>query len=106
MAFGIGTNTEAADRGEIRGTQEDIACGCWFTSKGNTIPQYIKYRDGEGVIHGISNIRVLYSERQNFCGIPMMTYSCSAEAEGQEYRFTLLFHLEECRWKLMWQRDP
>ena len=34
MSFGIGTNTQMADFGFIRGKQKEIACQCWFTSKG------------------------------------------------------------------------
>lgn len=100
--FGIGVNTEKTESGEIRGRQEDIACGCWFTSQGNTLPKYVKYQDAEGMIHSVTNIQVLYSERKNYCGIPMMLYSCRAEDAEREYRFRLLFHLEECRWKIIW----
>ena len=103
MAFGIGINTEAPDRGPVRGKQEDIACGCWFTSRGNMFPKFIKYEDEDGVIRSISNIEVLYSEKENFCGIPMMSYACRTVAEGREYFFTLLFHQTECRWKSVWK---
>lgn len=103
MAFGIGTNTQKADHGSIRGRQEDIACGCWFTSKGNMLPKFIKYQDGEGMIHTITGIEVLYCEKQNFCGIPMVSYSCRTVQGEREYFFTLLYHLEECKWKIIWQ---
>ena len=33
MAFGIGINNENQDAGMILGSQQDIACECWFTQK-------------------------------------------------------------------------
>ena len=29
MAFGIGTNSQAADAGMVRGKQKEVACECW-----------------------------------------------------------------------------
>lgn len=103
MAFGIGMNTQTADKGTIRGRQEEAACGCWFTSTGRAIPKLVKYQDSEGILHCISDIEVLYSEKQNFCGIPMISYRCRAADGGKEYHFTLLFHLEDSRWNIIWE---
>ena len=46
-AFGIGTNTNRKDItiNEVQGKQVEVACDCWFSRKGKTIPQYIKYED-------------------------------------------------------------
>ena len=71
MAFGIGVNTEHPDRGKWQGRQEDVACDCWFSSTGMTIPA--------------------------------TEYRCSSLYEGVEYRFRLIFHMEDCRWKLIWE---
>ena len=48
MAFGIGINNENQDAGMIRGSQQDIACECWFTQKGKIIPLMIKVQDEDG----------------------------------------------------------
>lgn len=45
MAFGIGTNTQEADAGQVQGTQREIACECWFTSTGKIIPRMLKIKD-------------------------------------------------------------
>ena len=50
MAFGIGINNENQDAGMIRGSQQDIACECWFTQKGKIIPLMIKVQDEDGEI--------------------------------------------------------
>ncbi len=101
MAFGIGINTEQPDTGKVKGRQQSIACDCWFTSQGKVIPRWIKYEDEEGVIQILPNIRVISSEKKRYCGISMMEYQCSAEVEGREYLFRLLFNYEECTWKLL-----
>ena len=51
MAFGIGINNENQDAGMIRGSQQDIACECWFTQKGKIIPLMIKVQDEDGEIN-------------------------------------------------------
>ncbi|MGI6070067.1 MAG: hypothetical protein ACOYBE_06525 [Blautia sp.] len=103
MAFGIGVNTERPDLGPLRGPQEDVACDCWFSSTGNTIPRMIKYQDKEGQIHRLEGIRVREIRRHRRCGISMVEYKCSVCVEGQEYKFLLMFHMEACQWKLIWE---
>lgn len=103
MAFGVGVNTGKADGGKIKGRQEAVACGCWFTSQGNTLPKYIKYQDEEGMSRGISDIEVLYSQKQNYCGIPMVEYVCRGVTQGMRRGFRLFFHLEECIFKIVWE---
>ena len=46
--FGIGTNTQDKDAGAIKGKQIEIACECWFTKSGRTMPLLIKFQDEEG----------------------------------------------------------
>ena len=58
MAFGIGTNTQAADAGVVRGRQKDIACQCWFTSTGEIMPLMLKVKDEDGEIRAIKEITV------------------------------------------------
>ena len=103
MGFGIGLHTQKPDQGEMRQKPEDIACGCWFTSQGRAIPKLIKYKDQEEKIHCVSEIEVLYAQKQNFCGIPTMMYSCRTVLNGQEYRFRLFFYQEDYTWKIVWE---
>ena len=105
MAFGIETNTELTEARPLTGKQEVIACDCWFSSTGNTIPHMIKYQDAEGMIHSIGNIQIHTKEKKRFCGISVMEYQCSSVLEGQCYEFRLLFHLEECKWKIVWNTN-
>lgn len=102
MGFGVGIYRNLTDKGSIQGKLMEVACGCWFTSKGRTFPKLVKYEDEEGIICRIEDIDVLYSEKVYYCGIPMMTYACRAEHEGREYEFKLFYHTEENRWLLQW----
>lgn len=104
MGMGIGTNTQKPDEGEIKGIQEEIACGIWFTSTGRTIPKMIKFMDHEGVLQVIDNIRILKMEKKYYCGIPLMEYNCSTLVGNQEYLFKLYYYLEDCIWKIEWKK--
>lgn len=105
MAFGIGVNMEHPDGGPVRGRQEDVACDCWFTSKGDTIPRLVKYQDKEGIIHCLEGIQVREMQKLRRCGIPVAEYKCSTILQGIEYRFRLIFHMEACQWKIVWESD-
>lgn len=102
MPFGIGTNTEKANAGQIRGRQKEIAVDCWFTSKGNTIPRMFKYQDGDGMIHTVRNIRILQKEEKNYSGIPTLEYRCVIEECSRCQELKLIFFMEEHRWVLVW----
>ena len=39
MGFRLGDIADHTDNGTLRGIQREIACECWFTSKGKTIPK-------------------------------------------------------------------
>lgn len=101
--FGIGTNTEKPDQGKLTGEFRSVACGCWFTSKGRSFPKMVKYEDEEGCIQTIQDIEVVHSEKKYYCGIPMMSYVCRTVIGEMEYYFTLLYHVEESQWKLLWK---
>ena len=60
-------------------------------------------QDEEGMIRGISDIEVLYSQKQNYCGIPMVEYVCRGVTQGMRRGFRLFFHLEECIFKIVWE---
>lgn len=45
MGFRLGDIADHTDNGTLRGIQREIACECWFTSKGKTIPKIIKVMD-------------------------------------------------------------
>ena len=58
MAFGIGTNSQKADAGPIRGKQREIGCYCWFTNKGKMMPTMLKVQDEDGEIITVRQIKV------------------------------------------------
>ena len=64
MGFRLGDIADHTDNGTLRGIQREIACECWFTSKGKTIPKIIKVMDEEGMLHTIREIQLLTSEEK------------------------------------------
>ena len=48
MAFGIGTNTQAADAGPVKGNQSDVACLCWFDKTRKIIIELQDYNHKTG----------------------------------------------------------
>ena len=83
MSMGIGTNAQNPDEGELTRELEQIACGVWFTSTGRTIPQMVKYQDGEGLIHSITHIHVQKQAEKYYCGIPIQEFCCSTIVEWE-----------------------
>ena len=58
MAFGIGTNTSTPNAGEVKGSQWEVACDCWFTADGDLLPRYIKVKDEDGEIRTIKQLQI------------------------------------------------
>ena len=76
MAFGIGTNTQKADPGFIKGKQREIACQCWFTSKGRVTPLMLKIEDEDGEIRTVRQIHVLSQEEKKYAGVRSLEFDC------------------------------
>ncbi len=76
----------------------DVACDCWFTSRGETMPRALKFPDENGIMRMVKEIQVLSSEKKYYCGIPAVEYDCRIAFEGKWMPVRLVFYLEECRW--------
>lgn len=98
--FGIGINAQGTNSGSMRGRHMDVACQCWFTSKGDTTPLVIKFMDPNGEVQTVRNIHVNYKEEKNYDGISSVEYDCSIFVNEREYPVKLLFFKEECRWMM------
>lgn len=99
----VGIYEQRPDAGEIKGVQEPVACGVWFTSTGRAIPKAVKFQDAEGQLHMLKEIQVLSWEEKYYCGIPSVEYECET-AEGQKrIPFRLLFYPERREWKILWK---
>lgn len=105
MGMGIGINAEEPDAGAIRGHQEPVACGVWYTSTGTAIPKLLKFQDDNGEIHTLTNLHVLSCEKKNYCGIPTLEYECDVMLRSRRYRFHLLFYIERQEWKVLWKNQ-
>lgn len=100
MAFGIGVNTGNADAGDVKGTQKEIACECWFTSTGKIVPLMLKVKDEDGEIRVIRQIEVHSQERKMYAGIPSTEFDCTLTILEQTIRARLIYYQTESRWVL------
>ena len=103
MAFGIGTNTQKADSGFIKGKQREIACHCWFSSKGKVIPLMLKIEDEDGEIRTIRQIEVLSQEEKRYAGVRSLEFDCIITIMEQKIGVQLIYYKEENRWVLAYR---
>lgn len=100
-AFGIGTNVDAIENGELRGRQIEIACKAWFTSRGEASPLSFKFQGDDGLIQTIHDVHVVCSEDKYYSGIPSREYRCRAIIGGLVHEFKLIFYVETCKWVMV-----
>ena len=100
MIFNTGSVIEQTENGILPSIQQEIACDCWFTSTGRSIPRTIKVMDTHGRYHVFRNIRVLYSEEKVYSGIPTVEHLCQFEIYGKLVTVKLIFTKETCRWSI------
>ena len=103
MAFGIGTNTQKADAGFIKGKQREIACQCWFTSKGKVTPLMLKIEDEDGEIRTVRQIQVLTQEEKKYAGVRSLEFNCIITILEQKIDVQLIYYKEENRWVLIYR---
>ena len=103
MAFGIGTNSQMADAGPVKGKQREIACQCWFTSKGKVTPLMLKIQDEDGEIRTIRQIQVLSQEEKMYAGIASLEFDCIVTIMGQQINVQMIYYKEENRWVLVYR---
>ena len=103
MAFGIGTNTQKADSGVVRGKQREIACQCWFTSKGRITPLMLKIQDEDGEIRTVKQIQVHSQEEKMYAGVASVEFDCTITILEQQIGVRLIYYKEENRWVLVYR---
>ncbi len=101
MGFRIGDIADKRENGSLKGIQREIACECWFTSRGKSIPKLIKVMDEEGVLHTIRDIQLLTTEEKTYCGIQTVEHLCRINLGGRMETVKLIFTKESCKWAIV-----
>ena len=101
MGFRLGEIADKTESGPLRGIQREIACECWFTSKGKSIPKLIKVMDEEGMVHTINEIRLLTTQEKAYAGIPTVEHLCQINLGGRMETVKLVYTKESCRWVIV-----
>ena len=101
MGFQLGAIADITNAGKIKGIQREIACDCWFTSGGKTIPRSIKVMGEDGVIYEFDEIRLLFSENKSYSGIQTVEHVCRININGILETVKLVYTKEECKWIIL-----
>lgn len=101
MGFRLGDIAEHTESGILRGIQREIACECWFTSKGKSIPKIIKVMDEEGRLHTIRDVELLVSEEKTYSGIQTVEHLCRIKIGSKTEVVKLVFTKENCKWAIV-----
>ncbi|MBQ4523718.1 MAG: hypothetical protein IJA10_12310 [Lachnospiraceae bacterium] len=101
MAFRLGDIIEKKEHGILHGIQREIACECWFTSQGKSIPKLIKVMDEKGCIHTVGDIQVLTTEEKTYSGIQTVEHICTIPVNGRKEIVKLIFTKETCKWVIV-----
>ena len=101
MAFQLGDIIEITESGVLRGIQREIACECWFTSKGKVQPLMLKYQDEQGEIHTIKEILVHSREEKNLMSSPCTEFNATINCHGIYMEVLLVFYRKESRWVMI-----
>lgn len=105
MAFGIGANTQAAVSSPVKGKQREIACQCWFTSKGKVTPLMLKVQDEDGEIRTVRQIQVHSQEEKLYAGVPSIEFDCTITILEQPINVWLIYYKEENKWVLVYRHE-
>ncbi len=101
MAFRLGDIARDTEAGNLKGIQREVACECWFTSQGKTIPKLVKIMDEEGVIHTIDEIQLLFAEEKTYSGIKTVEHVCKIRLQDRMETVKLVFTKESCKWVII-----
>ena len=103
MTSGTDIGSMGTKEGICVGRQKEIACECWFTSKGEVTPIMLKIRDEDGEIRTIRQIQV-HSQREKKCaGVSSVTLECTITILKQEIQVWLVYYKERNRWVLIYR---
>lgn len=101
MGFRLGDIADVTDAGIIKGIQREIACDCWFTSNGKTIPRLIKVMDESGELHTLTNIELISTDVKNYSGIETIEHICKIRMGEQLKLVKLIFTKKLCKWTIV-----
>lgn len=102
MGFRLGDIAEKTENGILNGTRQEIACDCYFTATGKSIPRWLRIRDEKtGEIHTIQGIESISSEEKCYCGIDTIEHVCRITLNDTKHLVKLIYTKETCKWVLI-----
>ncbi|MCL2051222.1 MAG: hypothetical protein FWG91_05795 [Lachnospiraceae bacterium] len=86
-----------------KGWQREIACYSWTTASGVITPVMFKVREENGEIRTFNQVKVNFTEKKIYCGIPSFEYHCDVLINGVLVYKILQYFPERSRWFLLEQ---
>lgn len=100
-SFGINTNQNIRDSGEIRGRAYNIACKVWFPTNSKPYPLSFKFEGDDGIISSVSDLNIKYMENKVYYGNKSIEYRCEAIIGGLKKDFKIIYDILDSRWILV-----
>lgn len=97
-SFGINTNQNDRDSGEIKGRIYNIACKAWFPTNSKPYPLSFKFEGDDGIIATVSDLNIKHSEDKVYYGYKSIEYRCEAVIGGFNIDFKIIYDIENCKW--------
>jgi len=102
MGFHLGDIAEKTENGILNGTRREIACDCYFTATGKSIPRWLRIQDEKtGEIYTVRDIQPISTDFKSYCGIDTVEHICRILLNGQEHLVKLIYTKETCKWSLI-----
>lgn len=103
MGFPVETIKDITNAGSISGVQCEVACDCWFTRNGKTMPRMIKIMDDEGIVHTYDRICMLYSEEKCYGGIETIEHYCQIIIDDKKVNAKIILRKDTSKWTIIFQ---
>lgn len=102
MGFRLGEIAEKTEHGILNGSRQEIACDCYFSASGKSIPRWIRIRDEvSGEIHTFHDIEIISKEEKSYCGINTVEHVCRITIHETKHLVKLIYTKETCKWVLI-----
>lgn len=100
-SFGINTNQNSRDSGEIRGKIYNIACKVWFPANQKPYPLSFKFMGDDEVIITVSDLHIRHTDNKVYYGEKVIEYRCEAIIGGLKKDFKILYYILMCKWTMV-----
>lgn len=97
-SFGINTNQNIRDSGEIRGKEYNIACKVWFPTNSKPYPLSFKFEGDDGILVTVTDLNIKHTDEKVYYGSKSIEYRCEAVIDEFKKDFKIIYDIERSKW--------